>query len=36
MELKCRCWNEPPLYERMPQVQKMKKPIVRQRRQLCH
>lgn len=36
MELKYRCWNEPPLYERMPQVQKMKKSIVRQRRQLCH
>lgn len=29
MELKYRCWNEPPLYKRMPQVQKLKKPIVR-------
>lgn len=28
MELKYRCWNEPPLYARTPQVRKLKSPIV--------
>lgn len=28
MELKYRCWNEPPFYERTPQVRKLKKGIV--------
>ena len=28
MELKYRCWNEPPLYVRTPQVQKLKRCIV--------
>ena len=28
MELKYRCWNEPPFYVRTPQVQKLKRCIV--------